>query len=81
MRRLIVNLDEDLDLWLAKQTNQNDTVRKALKLYKGNITTDSAEGIYQSYIKLGKYMKTKFDNYDIVFAKLDKLISYLETRM
>lgn len=78
----MVNLEEDLDLWLAKQTNQNETVRKALYLYKDDISTpDTIAGLKKSYVKLGSFMQEKFKYYDKVFADLEKLVSYLETRM
>lgn len=82
MRRLVINLDNELDPWLAKQTNQNDTVRKALYLYKDDISTpDTIAGLRKSYSKLTSYMETKFEAYDNSFHKLDKLIDVLETRM
>lgn len=81
MRRLVVNLDDDLDLWLGKQVNQNETVRKALELYKGDITTDTIPGLRQSYAILRTMMEEKFEYYDMVFAQLEKLINTLETRM
>jgi hypothetical protein len=82
MRRLVINLDEDLDLWLAKQVNQNETVRNALFLYKDDISTpDTIHGLRKSYKQLLDYQKEKFEYYDQCFARLDKLISVLETRM
>lgn len=82
MRRLIINLDDELDLWLSEQVNQNETVRNALKLYKDDITTpDTIAGLRQSYAKLTSYMETKFEYYDSVFSQLEKLINMLETRM
>lgn len=82
MRRLVVNLDNTLDDWLKGQVNQNETVRKALMLYKDDISTpDTIAGLRKSYSKLGSYMEEKFEYYDFVFKQLEKLISMLETRM
>lgn len=82
MRRLVVNLDNTLDEWLAGQTNQNETVRNALYLYKEDITTpDTIAGLRKSYIKLTNYLESKFVYYDDVFGQLEKLINMLETRM
>ena len=82
MRRIVINLDDDLDPWLAKQTNQNETVRNALKLYKHDISTpDTIAGLRKSYATLKVYMEDHFERYDESFKQLDKLISYLETRM
>lgn len=82
MRRLVITLDKELDLWLRKQVNQNDTVRKALKLYKDDISTpDTIAGLRNTYLKLYSYMNTHFERYDTSFEKLDKLIAMLETRM
>lgn len=82
MRRLVINLDNELDPWLAKQVNQNETIRKALKLYKDDISTpDTVEGLRKSYSKLQTFMETKFEYYDHVFSQLEKLINMLETRM
>lgn len=82
MRRLVINLDEDLDLWLKEQVNQNETVRNALKLYKDDISTpDTIAGLRKSYSGLKSYMESKFEYYDHVFSQLEKLINMLETRM
>lgn len=82
MRRLVVNLDNTLDTWLDGETNQNDTVRKALYLYKDDISTpDTIGGLRKSYSKLTTYMETKFEYYDKVFNDLEKLIAQLEMRM
>lgn len=81
MRRLVVNLDNTLDEWLAGFANQNEIVRNALELYKGDITTDTVQGIRLAYIDLKKYMEKKFEYYDGVFQQLEKLISMLETRL
>ena len=45
MRRLIVTLDNTLDDWLHGEPNQAEIVRKALRLYHGDITTDTREGL------------------------------------
>jgi hypothetical protein len=81
MRKLLVTLDDDLDKVLAKYPNQNETVREALRLYNGDITTDTIQGLQRSYKILLDYMKQKHEYYDTVFQRLDKLISVLETRM
>lgn len=82
MRRLLVNLDNTLDEWLANEINQNETVRKALYLYKDDISTpDSMAALRRSYEKLTTYLKSKHKSYDESFRKLDKLIQELETRM
>ena len=77
MRRLIVNLDNTLDEWLAGQTNQNETVRKALMLYKGDITTDTIQGLRKSY----QTVLDKLEEHDESFRRMDRLISELENRM
>ncbi len=82
MRKLLITLDEELDLWLAEQLNQNETVRNALKLYKEDISTpDTIEGLRKSYKQLQQYMEVRFEAYDYSFKQLDKLINHLETRM
>lgn len=82
MRRLVVNLDNTLDEWLQDEINQNETVRKALYLYKDDISTpDTIAGLRKSYSRLTAFMETKFEYYDSVFKQLEKLINTLETRM
>lgn len=77
-----MNLDNTLDQWLKGETNQSETVRKALYLYKDDISTpDTIQGLRKSYKVLLNYMEVKFEAYDSSFRKLDKLIEYLETRM
>lgn len=82
MRRLVINLDNSLDEWLQGQTNQNETVRNALNLYKDDITTpDTIAGLRKTYKGLTNFLQSKFEYYDSVFSQLEKLISMLETRM
>lgn len=81
MRKLLINLDDELDLWLQGQTNQSETTRKALYLYKGDIGTDTIQGLRKSYALLQKRLDDKFIEYDVYFQRLDKLINVLETRM
>lgn len=64
MRRLVINLDNDLDPWLAGKTNQNDIVRKALKLYKGDITTDTVEGLRIAYSRILELLQKQSESYD-----------------
>lgn len=45
MRKLLVTLDDDLSKKLATYPNQNEVVRKALRLYIGDISADSIEGL------------------------------------
>lgn len=78
MKKLLVSLPDDIAKELEKSVNMNETVREALRVYNGDIST---EGIKKSYTMLTKYMETKFEYYDRMFAKLDKLISMLETRL
>lgn len=81
MRKLVITLDDELDTWLSSHPNQNDTVRKALNLYKGDITTDTVSDIKKSYLILKEYIQQHFEQYDESFSKLDILISELEMRM
>lgn len=81
MRRLNITLDEETDHLLAQHANQSEIVREAIKMYHGGITTETLAGMRQSYDNLRKYMENKFEYYDIVFKRLEKLISVLETRL
>lgn len=81
MRKLLVTLDDDLGKELAKYPNQAGIVRNALRLYMGDIRTDTVVGIRKTYIDLRTFMESKFEKYDYDFAQLEKLISFLETRM
>ena len=81
MRKLLVTLDDELDEVLARYPNQNEVVREALRLYNGDIRTDTIAGLRQSYKALLDYTKSKHEHYDSVFERMDKLISVLEARM
>ena len=81
MRKLLVTLDDYSDKELAKYPNQSETLREAFRIYNGDISTDTIVGLKQSYKNFQKFMEEKFEYYDRTFAKLEKLISYLETRM
>ncbi len=67
MRKLLIILDDELDDWLGKQTNQNEVVRSALRVYKGDYTPNTLEGLRASYkivIGLLKDMDSKIDYLD-----------------
>ncbi len=57
MRRLVVTLDDELAPLLAKYPNQNEIVREALRLYIGDITTDTRQGIVTSYKIIAQMLK------------------------
>lgn len=64
MRKLLVTLDDELSPLLAKYPNQNEIVRESLRLYIGDITTDTREGLVASYkilIKLHKEIDAKLN--------------------
>lgn len=81
MKKVLVVLTDDLAKELAKSPNMSHTVREALKVYNGDISTDTIQGLRESYKNLQEYMETKFNYYDLVFKDLEKLINVLETRM
>lgn len=52
MRRMIVTLDNSLDDWLKTMPNQSETVREALRLYHGDITTGTVAGMREAFTQL-----------------------------
>lgn len=61
---MLVTLDDDLDTLLSKYPNQNEVTRTALRLYIGDITPDTVDGLRKSYnifVKLAKDMDSKLD--------------------
>lgn len=54
MRKLLVTLDDEMDKVLASYPNQNDIVRKALRLYNGDITTESIKSIQLRLVKINQ---------------------------
>lgn len=78
MRRLVVNLDEDLDLWLQGFSNQNDIARKALRLYKGDITTDSIEGMRVAFWKLTNKYKELELRFNEQYEMVEKLYNSIQ---
>lgn len=81
MKKLLVTLDDDLAKELDKFPNKSQIVREALKIYNEHISTDTVEGLRQSYDILRKFMGEKFEVYDESFRRMDKLIEYIESRM
>lgn len=81
MRKLLLTLDDYCDKELSKYPNQSETLREAFRIYNGNISTDTLNGMRRSYKALMDFQKSKFEYYDSVFAQLEKLINYLETRL
>jgi Arc/MetJ-type ribon-helix-helix transcriptional regulator len=81
MKKLLVVLDDELSKELDKYPNKSQVVREALKIYNGHISTDTVAGLRQSYKSLQDNINSRFDYYDECFARMDQLISVLETRM
>lgn len=81
MKKLLLTLDDDMAKELAKYPNRSETLREAFRIYNGHISTDTIAGLRVSYKQLRDFMEEKFEIYDVAFARLDKLISVLETRM
>lgn len=81
MKKLLLTLDDDMAKELAKYPNRSETLREAFRIYNGHISTDTVVGLRASYKQLWNLMEGKFEVYDAAFARLDKLISVLETRM
>lgn len=81
MKKVLITLDDELAKELEKSVNMSETVREALRVYNGHISTDTVAGLRQSYRTLQKYMELKFEYYDKCFADMQKLINFLETRM
>lgn len=57
MRRINISLDEETSNLLAKKTNQSETVREALRMYHGGITTDTLVGMRAAFIQLDKRLQ------------------------
>lgn len=69
MRKLLITLDNDLDDWLKTQINQSDTVRKALMIYKGDISTEVGSMVAGLRTMYGEFQEMKERNqelYDLV---------------
>jgi hypothetical protein len=71
MRRLVINLDDELSNLLAKFPNQNEIVRQALRLYIGDITTDTLKGIRNSYRVFIKLLEKSIENQKETDSKID----------
>lgn len=68
MRRLLVTLDDEMDKELAKFPNQAEIVREALRLYHGNIKTDTLARLRTAFVSLSEKL-------DETNSKLDRLLS------
>lgn len=70
MRKLLVTLDDEIAPLLAKFPNQNEIVRQALRLYIGDITTDTRQGIVTSYKIIAKTLR-----------EIDSKLDYLDRKL
>ena len=68
MRKLLITLDDNLDPWLKRFPNQNEVVRKALAVYKEDITTDVVAGLRKAFRELK-------ENQDRTNELLEKLVA------
>lgn len=79
----MVTLDTDMDKELAKYPNQAETLRQAFKLYHGNITTDTVDGMRAAFIKLQnsmQEMENRFIEQYEVIEKVYNLITEMSNR-
>lgn len=81
MKQLHLWITDEQSKELERYPNKAEAVRKAIDLYNGDITTDTIQGLRQSYTLLLKTITGRFDYYDDCFKRLDKLLATLETRM
>lgn len=77
MRRLVVTLDDELSPLLAKYPNQNEIVRQALRLYIGDIATDTREGLRSSLSIVAAQLKKQ----DHKLQDMDGKIDYIAGRV
>jgi len=77
MRRLVVTLDDELAPLLAKCPNQNEVVREALRLYIGDITTDTRAGIIASYKNIAVGMK----KLQADIKEIDDKLNYMDGKL
>lgn len=77
MRKLLVTLDDDLSNLLAKYPNQNEVVRKALYLYIGDITTDTVQGLRESYARISKQLT----RLEALTRETDSKVDYIAERV
>ena len=70
MRKLLITLDDDLSNLLAKYSNQNEIVRRALRLYIGDITTDDIEAIKSTYKIIARDLKEIDSKIDYIAGKI-----------
>ena len=88
MKRVLIVLDDETAKELAKSRNMSATVRDALRVYNSHISTDTFTDLKWSYDVLRKTqlehfekMNERMDRFEEAFARMDRLISVLETRM
>lgn len=72
MRSLLVNLDDSLDNLLAREKNQNEIVRNALRLYYSDITTSDIQSIKASFAAIKNYLKEIDSKADYIAARVQK---------
>ena len=70
MRKLLVTLDDDLSNLLAKYPNQNEIVRESLRLYIGDITTDTRANLVAALKLIAKTTKEIESKVDYIAARV-----------
>jgi hypothetical protein len=78
MRRLLVTLDDDLDLCLAKYPNQAEIVRNAVRLYHGDITPDTIDGMRAAFAQLTKQIKELEETLNFQYSLVERNNKILE---
>jgi hypothetical protein len=70
MRSLLINLDDELSHLLSKEKNQNEIVRKALRLYYSDIDTSDRQHMKAAWTAIKKYL-----------SEIDSKIDYIERKI
>lgn len=84
MRKLLVTLDDELDIWLKSQINQTETVREALRIYKGNIKEPTLNGIRQAFNQSQKNTSIINDlimEINDLIIEIDSKIDYIASKL
>lgn len=74
----MITLDDELDLWLEKQPNQNQVVRDALRLYKGNIDSHTLQGFRRAFSVLDERTKELEERFLELYDMVEKIYNAME---
>ena len=80
MTRLMITLDEESANLLDGKTNKAHIVREAIKLYHGDITPDTLDGIRAAFLQISQGQEKQYEELTNMLYEMTEKIDIIVRR-